>query len=81
MPAPVSSSLTFDFINTSIANVVRSKETSLQNEIAGLGDSPSTGQLLAVQAQSFQWTMEVQLQSTMMKEISDALKGIIQKAG
>lgn len=76
-----SSSLTFDYINNTVANAVRNKESQLLNQIGRLGDAPTTGDLLALQQQVQQWTMMTQIQSTLVKEVSDAMKGVIQKAG
>lgn len=72
--------LTFDYINNSIANVVQSRESALLTQIGNLGESPTTADLLAMQQQVQQWTMTTQIQSTLVKEISDALKSIIQKS-
>lgn len=76
-----SSGLTFDYINSSVANVVQNREAALLTQIGQLGPSPTTGDLLLLQQQVQQWTMMTQIQSTLVKEISDAMKGIIQKAG
>lgn len=75
------SGLTFDYINNSVANAVRTKEASLMTQISKLGTDPTTADLLALQQQIQQWTMMTQVQSTLVKEISDAMKGVIQKAG
>jgi len=75
------SGLTFDYINTSIATAVQSKEADLKTQISALGTNPSTSDLLVLQQQIQQWTMMTQVQSTLVKEISDAMKGVIQKAG
>ena len=75
------SSLSFDFINNSVATAVRSKESELTNQISAMGKNPTTGDLLALQQQVQQWTMMTQVQSTIVKELSDAMKGVIQKAG
>lgn len=76
-----SSGLTFDYINNSVATAVQNREAELLNQIGRLGDTPTTGDLLALQQQIQQWTMMTQIQSTLVKEISDAMKGVIQKAG
>ena len=75
------SGLTFDYINSSVAQVLRSRESALQAQISAIGPNPSTMDLLVMQQQIQQWTMMTQIQSTLVKEISDALKGVIQKAG
>lgn len=75
-----STGLTFDYINNSVYQVVQQREASLRNQISALGANPSTTDLLNLQQQIQQWTMMTQVQSTLVKEVSDALKGIIQKA-
>lgn len=75
-----SAGLTFDSINASIAQVTTRREASLKELISGLGDSPSTTDMLNMQQQIQQWSMFTQIQSTMVKEISDTMKGVIQKA-
>jgi type III secretion protein F len=81
MTVTATSSLSFDYINTTVASAVRSKEAQLRDQIGGLGTEPTTGDLLMLQQQVQQWTMMTQIQSTLVKELSDAMKGIIQKAG
>ncbi len=72
--------ITFNSINNSISTVTSRREADLQNTISSLGDSPSTGELLTLQQQVQQWTMFTQIQSTIVKEVSEAMKGVIQKA-
>ena len=76
-----SSNLTFDYINSTVATAVQSKEAALLTQIAQLGQNPTTSDLLLLQQQVQQWTMMTQIQSTLVKEVSDAMKGVIQKAG
>ena len=78
--AAASSNLNFDYINSSIATVVQRREADLLTQIGNLGDSPSTADLLAMQQQVQSWTMTTQIQSTLVKEVADALKSIIQKS-
>jgi len=73
--------LTFDYINSTIYNVVQNREQALLSQIGTLGANPTTADLLSMQQQLQQWTMTTQIQSTITKEVGDALKGIIQKAG
>ena len=72
--------ITFNSINNSISQVTSRREADLQNTINNLGDSPSTGDLLGLLQQVQQWTMFTQIQSTIVKEVSEAMKGVIQKA-
>ena len=81
MTTAVSSGINFDFINNSISKEVQSREADLKTQISALGANPTTSDLLNMQQQLQQWTMTTQIQSTLVKEISDAMKGIIQKAG
>lgn len=81
MIAALNSGITFDYINSSVASVVQSRESDLKIQISKLGVNPTTTDLLNLQQQIQQWTMMTQIQSTLVKEISDAMKGVIQKAG
>lgn len=81
MIAALNSGITFDYINSSIASVVQSRESDLKTQISKLGVNPTTTDLLNLQQQIQQWTMVTQIQSTLVKEISDTMKGVIQKAG
>lgn len=76
----ISSGINFDFINSSVAQVTTRREAALKDTISSLGDSPSTGAMLNMQQEIQQWTMFTQIQSTIVKEVSDAMKGVIQKA-
>lgn len=72
--------LTFTAINSTIAEATRTRETKLRETISTLGDSASTGDMLKMQQEVQQWSMFTQIQSTIVKELSDAMKGVIQKA-
>ncbi|WP_276807893.1 EscF/YscF/HrpA family type III secretion system needle major subunit [Castellaniella defragrans] len=79
-----SSSLNFNAVNDTIYSGIRSQETKLRDTINALnsksdGDISQTD-LLMLQQQTQQWTMMIELQSTITKQISDSLKGIIQKS-
>jgi type III secretion protein F len=73
--------LTFDYINSTVYNVVQNREQALLSQIGALGNNPTTAELLSMQQQVQQWTMLTQIQSTVVKEVGDALKGIVQKSG
>jgi type III secretion protein F len=72
--------ISFETINSTIAQVSSRREADLKNTISNLGDNPTTADLLMMQQQVQQWTMLTQIQSTVVKEVSDAMKGVIQKA-
>lgn len=79
--ANFASGLTYDYINGTVAVAVNKKENDLRATVAALGDSPSATDLLVLQQQTTQWTMMTQIQSTLVQQISEAMKGIIQKSG
>ena len=76
-----SSNITIDYIGNTVGNSMKRKETNLKQEIESLGDNPSTQDLLMVQQDVAEWTLLTQIQSTLVKEVADAMKGVIQKAG
>ncbi len=81
MSAFSASSITFDYINNTVNRAVTTKEGNLMNVVTDMGDAPTTQDLLMLQQQVTQWTMFTQVQSTLVKEVGDAMKGVIQKAG
>ncbi|THF57254.1 EscF/YscF/HrpA family type III secretion system needle major subunit [Pseudothauera rhizosphaerae] len=76
-------SITFDSIDATLRQITQRKEDDLRttlDTIAGK-DNPDTTDLYEMQRSMQQWTLMVQAQSTMVKELGDTLKGIVQKAG
>jgi type III secretion protein F len=69
-----------DFLNDTVMKSLQTQEDDLKTAIQKTGSNPSTADLLALQQGVSQWSMTVQIQSTMVKELSDAMKGVIQKA-
>ena len=43
-------------------------------------DSPSTVDMLDLQQQVQQWSVRIQVVRTLYKEVTDALKGVVQKS-
>ncbi len=76
-----SGALSFDYINNTVLKALSNREVQLRSAIEKSGNEPTTVQLLDLQQQVQQWTMMAQIQGTLVKEISDAMKGVIQKAG
>lgn len=76
------SGVTFDFINSSVASAVNSAEATLKTKVASLDPTnASPTELLLLQQDVSKWTLMTQIQSTLVKELSDTMKGIIQKSG
>ena len=76
------SGLTFNDISSSMGKASASVETSLRNKITSIQNSENvtSADMLSLQADMQQWTMMTQIQSTVVKELGDTIKGVIQKA-
>jgi type III secretion protein F len=76
--------VSFDTIASFNTSVVAVNESSLGAKITAMnakGESVTTMDLLQIQSDMAKWTLTTNIQSTLTKELGDALKGIIQKAG
>lgn len=74
--------LNFDYVGTTVANVISTSETALKAKISALDPTTaSPTDLLLLQQDISKWTILTEIQSTLVKTISDAMKGIIQKSG
>ena len=76
----MSNGINFDTISSTLGVVGTRRESELRDMIAGLKENASTLDLLKLQQQMQQRTMFTQIQSTVVKEVADAMKGVIQKA-
>ena len=56
-------------------------ESNLQQTLAAAASNPDTITMLKVQQQVQQWSLMSSIQSTVVKEVADAMKAAIQKAG
>jgi type III secretion protein F len=79
-----SSGLNFNSVNSTIYDSIRSQESNLQTTLSNMrtnaDGSVSQADMLQMQQQIQQWTMLIEIQSTITKQIADSLKGVIQKA-
>ncbi|MBB1625159.1 EscF/YscF/HrpA family type III secretion system needle major subunit [Achromobacter sp. UMC71] len=79
-----SSGLNFNSVNSTIYDSIRSQESNLQTTLSNMrtnaDGSVSQADMLKMQQQVQQWTMLIEIQSTITKQIADSLKGVIQKA-
>lgn len=78
------SGLSLNQVNTTIFQGLRAQETRLRDTLAQIGskgDAVDQTDMLRMQQQVQQWTMLVEIQSTITKQISDSIKSVIQKAG
>lgn len=77
------SGMSLSAIGTLLNTASNTMESNLQTNLTALAakTDPSTADMLVMQQALQQWTLMVQTQSTVVKELGDALKGIVQKAG
>ena len=74
-------SITFSGINNAVLTNVQIKEDALKTAIETLGSNPTTQDLLVLQQKMQEWSMLVELQSTLAKTTAETMKGVIQKTG
>ncbi|MET4580343.1 EscF/YscF/HrpA family type III secretion system needle major subunit [Ottowia thiooxydans] len=79
--AASSNGINFAFIAETMGTVLTNAEATLNAKIAGLGPNPTQTDLLDMQVGLQKWSMMIQLQSTINKELGDVLKSIVQKSG
>lgn len=72
--------INMSYLSNQLGTVVSRTETDLRNQINLLGENPTQSDLLKIQANLQQWTMLIELQSTITKQLGDTLKSIIQKS-
>lgn len=81
----VSDGLDFNYVNRTIYQGLRTQEAKLRETLAAIGNnadgSVTQADMLRMQQQVQQWTMLVEIQSTITKQVADSIKGVIQKAG
>ena len=79
-----SSELNFNTVNNTVYSAIRTQENKLRDTLSNVqtDDDGNISQtdLFMLQQQTQQWTMLIELQSNITKQISDSLKGIIQKS-
>lgn len=74
--------ITFSSINSTVTKAAQTQESNLQDQLNAVSQKsdPTAEDLLGVQTSLQQWTVMIQVATTVNKELGDALKGIIQKA-
>ncbi len=70
----------FDFIRSTLGQKMDGAEQALRAKISSMDAEPTQTDLMMMQVDLQKWTMMIQLQSTINKELGDALKGVIQKS-
>ena len=75
------STLSLDYINNIGMSALSNKEQALRATFGDTSQELSTVKMLELQSQVQQWSLLTSIQSTLAKEVSDAMKGVIQKSG
>ncbi|MFA5489282.1 MAG: EscF/YscF/HrpA family type III secretion system needle major subunit [Candidimonas sp.] len=79
-----SGGMSLSYLNETVYQGMRAYEVKLRETLARIGNNPdgsvSQTDLLMMQQEVQQWTMMVDVQSTITKQISDSLKSVIQKS-
>lgn len=74
--------LSVDYVSQTMMTAVQSAEQTLRNTIQqqAASQTQTPSDLLILQKQIQEWAMITQLQSTVVKELADAAKSVIQKS-
>lgn len=76
----ITNGISFDSISSVLGKATNDSETSLRALIDKANTDTSPQAMIDLQVGLQKWSMLVQLQSTVIKDLGDALKGVIQKA-
>lgn len=83
MNVGMSTSISFNYLNDTVMQAYMAREQDLRTSVMTLrskGPDVSNVDLLDLQTKVQQWSLMSTLQSTLTKELGDAMKGIVQKA-
>lgn len=83
MTVSSTSSISGQYISEVGISALGLREKDLQASLVSVtqkAEGPSTIDMLTMQQQVQQWSMLVQVVSTIYKEVTDALKGVVQKS-
>ncbi|MCX5590260.1 EscF/YscF/HrpA family type III secretion system needle major subunit [Alcaligenes endophyticus] len=80
-----SQGLSLTQVNQSIYQGLSTQEAKLRDTLASIGSKAdgavTQAELLRMQQEVQQWTMLIDIQSTITKQIGDSIKSVIQKSG
>ncbi len=79
-PSTKHAAFTLDAVYSSLMPRMKGTESSLNQLVNSMGPNHSTMDLLKLQGKMQEWTLAAQLNSALIKELGDAMKGIVQKA-
>lgn len=73
--------LSFGLVADTAGKNVASKEGNLAEFIEKMDANPTTADLINMQRHMTEWSLLVDLNSTLNKTLSDTMKGVVQKSG
>ncbi len=73
-------SISTSFVSELGFNTLSIRESALRDTLLRAPSEPTTVDMLTMQQQVQQWSMLVSIVSTIYKEVSDSLKGVVQKS-
>lgn len=75
------STVSFAMVESKVGTHLKTMETNLNKFITDLGATPTTADLIALQRNTTEWSLIVDLNATLNKTLSDTMKGVVQKSG
>jgi len=69
-----------DDVSQKVGQVIRRNEGDLRSTLYSANKETSATDLLNMQLKLQSWSISVQMQSSIVKELGDALKGVVQKS-
>ncbi len=73
--------MSFKFVHDNAGAKVTAKEGELAAFIEKMDAEPTTADLINMQRHMTEWSLMVDLNSTLNKTLSDTMKGVVQKSG
>ena len=70
-----------DDVSNQVGRVIQRNESDLRSTLYSANKETSATDLLNMQLKLQSWSVSVQMQSSIVKELGDALKGVVQKSG
>lgn len=71
-------SLNFNSVGQSLGNNMQASEADFSNFMQNM-DASDPSQMIQMQQKMQEWTLSVQMQTSTIKALGDALRGVIQK--
>lgn len=80
MAGSINPDFSLSYVGNVVGQATASREAMLKATLSSLGDNPSTGESLKLQAQMQEWSIFAQTQTTVLKVVADVIKDVIAKS-